>query len=199
MTLLVSPLTAEKSRRAACLAAVAATLDTEPQSQGLGALLQVGLSAQEARVTYCKNRGIEYAGLPQSSPLWDLRKDLFGLTKGPAASDLFARALRSDVRVVSPQPVGVSLIGADQMLTWTHESGDKSQILLMSSSPIELQPVSNLIDLSIRESFGVYVVHYAVKGPGLCQAKINRPSWSDPFPLSVPVPRYLENPLPSLH
>lgn len=184
---------AEVSRRAACLASLAAILDPEPTKRALGVMLQAGVTGSEVLPNYCRSRGFSEPRRDLPEPLFSIRSDVFGLAKDPNQHDSFVQSLSSEIRVVSDHCVRLQASGNDLIASWDYKPGDKSMLLLAVSSPVALERLENLTSLTSKESFGMLVVRFKAKQAGTCRIKLKRPDWSAPLPAAVPIPRYSES------
>lgn len=177
------------ARRAAALAAIAATLCPEPERRLDGAMLQAGLCAEHGLAKWLARRDLGPKEVPMIEPMPSLRKALYSAEVPLDDSTKFVHYLRSPIRAYGQTPVWMT---ASDTLTWQPASVDQSVLSLASDSDLSLTAKQNLASLSVAQIIGVLTARFKPAGAGSCSATLQRAPWATGVPDAIAIPAYAE-------
>jgi hypothetical protein len=184
---------ADRRRRTAALAALAAALCPEPNRRASAGMLQAGLAAERGLNVWRRRAQKIPAEPPLLEPMIELRTGLFRLQAPKAVADTFVETLLSPLRVFSDEAVRLSEAeGGALTLSWPVIEPKAGTLAVASSAPVELAPAANLPRFLLERVLGLTEVRYTPEAAGACEIRLTQPEWAPrPSKLSPP-PRYSE-------
>ena len=179
------------ARRAGFIAACAAALCEEPERRFQAGMLQAGLASARGLALWRQRYDKSLPDPQLIEPLLPMRQEIFGL-KAPIDEDTkFGTVLFSPIKVFGDASLECVKSG-DYQIRWSVVEPKSSVIQFSSNTRLEFASLENLAKLQSDSIFGMTELRYTPSLAGICVTKLSIPSWAQPLPVTIPLPRYSE-------
>lgn len=176
------------ARRAAALAAIAATMTPEPSRRLEGAFLEAGLDAERGLAIWRTRMGVKDVQAAFLEPIENLRFELYNQPdyRRPPA---FGSVLLSELRAYGDTPVSMAEAEGKYRLIVPGEANTALNLVLASSAQLEIAPPEGF---QFQAAFGFTILRGRSATAGPWSFGVSLPSWAAKPPTLLELPRYQE-------
>jgi hypothetical protein len=175
-------------RRAAALAAIAATMTPEPSRRLEGAFLEAGLDAERGLAIWKTRVGVKDVPTAFVEPMESLRFELYDMPdyRRPPA---FGTVMLSELRAYGEVPITLTEAAGKYQLVVPGEANSPVNLVLASTSQLEITPPEGF---QFQAAFGFTILRGRSATAGPWSFGVGMPAWAPKPPVLGELPRYQE-------
>lgn len=176
------------ARRASGICAISAALDSKPEINFLGAMLQMGMRAESVLPSFWKAKSLDGTEVSNLEPMSKLRNGLF--LQGPNHS--FINTFKSPMKIAGPESVQVEKRSDSFLMRWIFSKDDVPQLNFLTKLKLDFEATDDLLEYEEQSLEEFLALSYKPRKAGSCSIKFRAINGNLVLPDSISPPAYSE-------